>query len=85
MPWKDQEDLLYHTDGAWTTVTIPLSEFVYDWDGNKITSTLQSVADFGSFNIFVVKGGYNDKSVFPTGVACNPIIKIDNIRLVPNK
>ena len=85
MPWKDQEDLLYHTDGAWTTVTIPLSEFVYDWDGNKITSTLQSLADFGSFNIFIVNGGYNDKSVFPTGVACNPIIKIDNIRVVPNK
>ena len=85
MPWKDTEDLLYHTDGQWTTVTIPLSDFIYDWDGNKIQSTLQSPADFGSFNIFVVKGGYNDKTVLPDGVDCKPFIKIDNIRVVPNK
>ena len=84
MPWKDTEDLLYHTDGQWITVTIPLTNFIYDYDGNKITSTLQSVADFGSFNIFVIKGSYNDKSVLPDGVECNPIIKIDNIRVVPN-
>lgn len=85
MPWKDTDDLLYHTDGQWTTVTIPLSDFIYDWDGNKIQSTLQSPADFGSFNIFVVKGGYNDKTVLPDGVDCKPYIKIDNIRVVPNK
>ena len=85
MPWKDTEDLLYHTDGQWVTVTIPLTDFIYDWDGNKITSTLQSPADFGSFNIFIVKGGYNDKNVLPTGVDCNPYIRIDNIRVVPNK
>jgi len=85
MPWKDTEDLLYHTDGQWQTVTLPLSDFIYDYDGNKITSTLSSVFDFGSFNIFVIKGGYNDKSVLPEGVDCNPIIKIDNIRVVPNK
>lgn len=85
MPWKDTEDLLYHTDGQWMTVTIPLTDFIYDWDGNKITSTLLSPSDFGAFNIFIVKGGYNDKSVFPEGVDCNPFIKIDNIRVVPNK
>jgi hypothetical protein len=44
-----------------------------------------SVADFGSFNIFVIRGSYDDKSALPVGVACNPIIKIDNIRVVPNK
>ena len=85
MPWKDTEDLLYHTDGQWQTVTIPLTDFVYDWDGNKITSTLLSPADFGAFNIFIVRGGYNDKSVLPEGVECKPFIKIDNIRVVPNK
>ena len=85
MPWKDTEDLLYHTDGQWQTVTLPLADFVYDWDGNKITSTLLSPADFGAFNIFIVRGGYNDKSVLPEGVDCNPFIKIDNIRVVPNK
>ena len=85
MPWKDTDDLLYHTGGQWTTVTIPLTDFVYDWDGNKITSTLLSPADFGAFNIFIVRGGYNDKSVLPEGVDCTPYIKIDNIRVVPNK
>ena len=85
MPWKDTEDLLYHTDGEWTTVTIPFTDFIYDFDGNKLSSGFLSTADFGSFNMFVVKGSYNDKSVLPTGVACNPVIKIDNIRVVPNK
>lgn len=85
MPWKDNDNLLFHTGGKWITVTIPISDFIYDWDGNKITSTYLSEADFANFNIFVVKGGYNDKSVLPTGVACNPLIKIDNIRVVPNK
>ena len=85
MPWKDEDDLTYDTNGQWTTVTIPFSEFIYDYDGNKITSTLSSPNDFGSFNIFVIKGGYNDKSVLPEGVDCNPYIKIDNIRVVPNK
>jgi hypothetical protein len=85
MPWKDTDNLLYDTNGNWTTVTIPLTDFVYDWDGNKITSTLLSPADFGAFNIFIVRGGYNDKSVLPEGVDCNPFIKIDNIRVVPNK
>ena len=85
MPWKDTEDLLYHTDGQWQTVTIPLTDFIYDWDGNKMTSTLLSPSDFGAFNIFIVRGGYNDKSVLPEGVPCTPFIKIDNIRVVPNK
>ncbi|MBR1389276.1 MAG: IPT/TIG domain-containing protein [Prevotella sp.] len=85
MPWKDTEDLLYHTDGQWTTVTIPLADFIYDYDGNKLSSGFVSTADFGSFNIFIIKGGYNDKTVLPDGVDCNPFIKIDNIRVVPNK
>ena len=85
MPWKDNDDKLYHTDGKWTTVTIPFSDFTMDYDGNKIDVFFTSVADFGSFNIFIIRGGYDDKSALPVGVACNPIIKIDNIRVVPNK
>ena len=85
MPWRDCDDLLYHTDGQWTTVTIPLADFIYDYDGNKLSSGFTSTFDFGSFNIFIIKGGYNDKTVFPDGVDCNPIIKVDNIRVVPNK
>jgi hypothetical protein len=85
MPWKDTDDKLYHTDGKWTTVTIPFSDFTMDYDGNKIDAFFTSTADFGSFNIFIIRGGYDDKSALPVGVACNPIIKIDNIRVVPNK
>lgn len=85
MPWKDTDDLLYDTDDKWVTVSIPLSEFVYDYDGSKVSSGFTSEADFGSFNIFVVKGAYNDKTALPMGVDCNPIIKIDNIRVVSNK
>ncbi len=85
MPWKDEASLLYDTDGKWLTVTMPLSDFVWDWDGAKIGSTQTSAADFANFNMFVVRGGYNDKSSLPVGVECTPIIKIDNIRVVPNK
>ena len=84
MPWQNTEDKLYNTEGKWVTVTIPLSDFVYDYDGNKGLS-YSGVNDFSAFNIFVVKGSYNDANVLPTGVDCNPIIKIDNIRVVPNK
>lgn len=84
MPWQNTEDKLYNTEGKWVTVTIPLADFVYDYDGNKGLS-YSGVNDFSAFNIFVVKGAYNDASVLPTGVDCNPIIKIDNIRVVPNK
>ena len=84
MPWQNTEDKLYNTEGKWVTVTIPLTDFVYDYDGNKGLS-YTGVNDFSAFNIFVIKGAYNDASVLPTGVDCNPIIKIDNIRVVPNK
>ncbi len=84
MPWQNTDDLLYNTNGKWVTVTIPLTDFVYDYDGNK-GLTYKGVNDFDAFNIFIVKGAYNDASVLPTGVKCHPIIKIDNIRVVPNK
>lgn len=84
MPWQNTDDKTYNTEGKWVTVTIPLADFVYDYDGNKGLS-YTGVNDFSAFNIFVVKGAYNDASVLPTGVECNPIIKIDNIRVVPNK
>ena len=84
MPWQNTADKTYNTEDKWITVTIPLADFIYDYDGNKGLS-YSGVNDFSAFNIFVVKGAYNDASVLPTGVDCNPIIKIDNIRVVPNK
>lgn len=85
MPWKDEDDKLYDTEGKWVTVTIPLTDFNMDYDGNKIDQFFTSTADFGNFNIFIIRGGYDDKSALPVGVACTPFIKIDNIRVVPNK
>lgn len=84
MPWNN-DDKSYDTGGKWITVTIPFADFNRDWDGNALKSTFASVNDFASLTIFVVKGGYNDKSVIPDGKDGHPIIKIDNIRVVPYK
>jgi hypothetical protein len=84
MPWNN-DDKSYDTGDKWVTVTIPLADFNRDWDGNALNSTFTSVDDFASLTIFVVKGGYNDKSVIPDGKDGHPIIKIDNIRVVPYK
>lgn len=84
MPWNN-DDKSYDTGDKWVTVTIPLADFNRDWDGNALNSTFTSVDDFASLTIFVVKGGYNDKSIIPDGKDGHPIIKIDNIRVVPYK
>lgn len=68
----------YHTDGKWVTVTLPIStEFIYGFSGASATGILKET-DFASLVLFVVGGGIN-------GTECTPIIKIDNIRAVPNK
>lgn len=84
MPWNN-ENTSYDTGNKWVTVTIPLSDFNKDWDGNVAQKLFTTVDDFASLTIFVVTGSYNDKTVIPTGVDGHPIIKIDNIRVVPNK
>jgi hypothetical protein len=53
MPWQNTEDKLYNTEGKWVTVTIPLANFIYDFDGNKGLS-YSGVNDFSAFNIFIV-------------------------------
>ena len=76
---------IYDTGDKWVTVTIPFTDFNKDWDGNAAKKKFSTVDDFASLTIFVVTGSYNDKTVIPNGVDCRPIIKIDNIRVVPNK
>lgn len=75
VPWKDTGS--FDTGNKWITVSIPLSNFIYDKVGavNPITLTADC---FTSLTIFVWAGG-------TTGTECNPIIKIDNIRAVPIK
>jgi len=84
MPWNNN-DGSYDTDGKWVTVTIPFTDFMYSCDGNKTSGKFASVEDFASITFFVWKGAINDVSVLPDGTECTPIIKIDNIRVVPNK
>ena len=60
------------------TVTVPVSEFTFNKDGNGATQQLSSELDFASLTMFVVGGGV-------AGKECAPVIKIDNIRAVPVK
>ena len=68
----------YDTGGKWVTVTVPVSEFTFNKDGNGATKQLSSELDFASLTMFVVGGGV-------AGKECAPVIKIDNIRAVPVK
>lgn len=74
-PWSDTGS--FDTGDEWITVTVPFSDFTYGYSGAQATGTL-TADDFASLNIFVVGGGL-------TGTECTPIIRIDNIRAVPNR
>lgn len=74
-PWTNTGS--YHTNDQWVTVTLPISStFIYGYEGGTATGAL-SETDFASLMIFVVGGGVE-------GTECTPVIKIDNIRAVPN-
>ena len=74
-PWTDTGS--FDTGGEWITVTIPIkSSFIYGMSGAPATGSL-SPDEFTSLGLFVVGGGIN-------GTECTPLIKIDNIRCVPN-
>jgi hypothetical protein len=74
-PWTDTGS--YDTGDEWRTVTIPIkSSFIYGMSGAPASGSL-SADSFTSLTIFVVGGGVNGKE-------CTPLIKIDNIRCVPN-
>lgn len=75
-PWEATGE--FHTDGKWITVTIPITEFNKGYQNGPATSSPSTEKDFASLTMFVVGGGVN-------GAECAPIIKIDNIRVVPNK
>ena len=75
IPWKDSGS--FDTGDQWITVTVPYTNFVYNSDGSSNAYSI-SPETFTSLTIFVWSGGV-------TGTACQPIIKIDNIRAVPIK
>ena len=87
MPWfggwedKEKRDAIvipYTTDG-WVTVSMPLSEFNKDNQGDQGGSSMLTQdfpPAFGAFTIVLMRGGAK-------GVACSPVILFDNFRVVP--
>ena len=74
-PWTAAK--AFETADQWITVSIPLTNAAYDFNGGNATQGL-TPESFSSLTIFVVGGGVE-------GVDCNPVIKMDNIRVVPSK
>lgn len=73
VPWEETGS--YDTNNQWVTVTLKMSEF------NKLVSGLASDTEFtqdkfAGLSIFLRRGGVDGKE-------CEPIICIDNIRVVP--
>jgi hypothetical protein len=75
-PWVSTGS--FDTGDEWITVTVPYSNFIYGADGTVASGPALTAEDFTSLLIFVWSGGNK-------GTECNPVIKIDNIRAVPNK
>ncbi|MCR5697925.1 MAG: IPT/TIG domain-containing protein [Marinilabiliaceae bacterium] len=75
-PWEATGS--FDTNDEWITVTIPFSEFVYNYDGSKVTAQTLEPDAFASLILWVNGGGV-------AGTACAPILKLDNLRAVPYK
>lgn len=73
-PWEATGS--YDTNDEWVTVTMPISDFIYNYDGTAGKEALSTKEDFASFIVWINSGGVN-------GTACQPIVQFDNFRLVP--
>ncbi len=74
IPWQATGS--FDTNDEWITVTIPISDFIYNADGTK-GSVRISEESFDSFVIWPWNGG-------AMGTLCTPIFLMDNFRVVPN-
>ncbi|SFC68975.1 hypothetical protein SAMN05421747_11953 [Parapedobacter composti] len=72
MPWRNTGS--YQTDG-WVTVAIPLTEFKYNGAGSSVNAL---PAAYENLNIFLANRG-----LVYVGTACDPVILMDNLRIVP--
>jgi hypothetical protein len=74
-PWTSSGS--FDTGDKWITVSMPIaSQFIYYWDGSAASGSLNAES-FANLELFVSAGGV-------AGTDCTPIMKIDNIRVVPN-
>jgi hypothetical protein len=73
--WKPWQATGTYKNEGWTTVSVPLSEFVYKKDGT-ICYTQFSTDYLGGLTFMLYHGGVE-------GVACTLKMCIDNIRIVP--
>ncbi len=76
-PWRSAEGGVYHTDGKWTTVTIPLNTLTFDNDGAATANPITGPDSFAGITIAIVGGSVEEDQNAP-------IVKIDNIRAVTN-
>ncbi len=73
LPWKSTGS--YDTEGKWTTVSFKLSDFNKTHEGGASAAAF-SKENLKGLTFFVWNGGV-------AGENCNPVICIDNIRVVP--
>jgi hypothetical protein len=73
-PWWTTDTKSFKTDG-WITVTIPLTEFIYNFDGTVCPVQLDQSL-MGSINFIFYNGGKE-------GAACSVHACMDNVRIVP--
>lgn len=77
-PWTSTENKSFDTDDEWITVTLPLAtSFTSYMDGTGAKKTLDE-NHLSGLMLQLYSGGV-------TGTACKPILKIDNVRVVPYK
>ncbi|HEY4786358.1 MAG TPA: glycan-binding surface protein [Bacteroidales bacterium] len=72
IPWQSAGT---YTTNGWITVTIPLANFIYSYDGTTCKTKLTQDMLYGC-TFFIWNGGVAGKD-------CTPSLAIDNIRIVP--
>lgn len=77
-PWGTKADKSFDTADEWMTVVVPLgTAFAYYLDGSA-AQTMLDEKHFTGFTMMLYSGGVS-------GTPCKPILKIDNVRVVPYK